>query len=164
MSPSASRCSRSKTIRIQLNSATFPLSFAQGRNPWRLRPCRRGTFGVRAVAVRRHQATRGRVTLEDREIVSAAPAMRWRMASSMCRKNADFTACCNCRSSRMYRRRHSPAGTSRNGFLRMAEELALARNMPSVSTRAPPPFSVPVGTLSGGNQQKVVIGKWFATN
>jgi rhamnose transport system ATP-binding protein len=31
-------------------------------------------------------------------------------------------------------------------------------NMPSAST------CVPVGTLSGGNQQKVVIGKWLATN
>ncbi len=36
-------------------------------------------------------------------------------------------------------------------------------DMPSGWTFAQPRCPVPVGTLSGGNQQKVVIGKWLAT-
>jgi rhamnose transport system ATP-binding protein len=36
-------------------------------------------------------------------------------------------------------------------------------NIPSGSTCAPPRSSQDVGTLSGGNQQKVVIAKWLAT-
>ena len=41
---------------------------------------------------------------------------------------------------------------------------ARPRAMPSGSTCAPPRSPGPVGTLSGGNQQKVVIGKWLATS
>jgi len=58
----------------------------------------------------------------------------------------------------------SLARTSRNGFLRMAEELALARKYAERFDLRAAALSVPVGTLSGGNQQKVVIGKWLATN
>ncbi len=53
--------------------------------------------------------------------------------------------------------------TSRHGFLRMAEELALARKYAERFDLRAAALSVPVGTLSGGNQQKVVIGKWLAT-
>ncbi|MBM7331558.1 sugar ABC transporter ATP-binding protein, partial [Agrobacterium sp. S2] len=62
-----------------------------------------------------------------------------------------------------FRCRRSPR-TSRNGFLRMAEELALARKYAERFDLRAAALSVPVGTLSGGNQQKVVIGKWLATN
>jgi len=53
--------------------------------------------------------------------------------------------------------------TSRHGFLRLAQELALARQYAERFDLRAAAFSVPVGTLSGGNQQKVVIGKWLAT-
>lgn len=54
--------------------------------------------------------------------------------------------------------------TSRSGFLRVAEEFALARRYAERFDLRAAALSVPVGTLSGGNQQKVVIGKWLATN
>ncbi|MGF9764371.1 sugar ABC transporter ATP-binding protein [Microvirga sp. 0TCS3.31] len=53
--------------------------------------------------------------------------------------------------------------TTRAGFLRQAEELALARRYAERLDLRAAALSVPVGTLSGGNQQKVVIGKWLAT-
>jgi rhamnose transport system ATP-binding protein len=53
--------------------------------------------------------------------------------------------------------------TSLSGFLRAAEELALARKYAERFDLRAAALSVPVGTLSGGNQQKVVIGKWLAT-
>jgi rhamnose transport system ATP-binding protein len=54
--------------------------------------------------------------------------------------------------------------TSRRGFLRMAEEFKLARKYAERFDLRAAALSVPVGTLSGGNQQKVVIGKWLATH
>jgi rhamnose transport system ATP-binding protein len=53
--------------------------------------------------------------------------------------------------------------TTRAGFLRQAEEFALARRYAERLDLRAAALSVPVGTLSGGNQQKVVIGKWLAT-
>ncbi|CAD7038100.1 sugar ABC transporter ATP-binding protein [Pseudorhizobium endolithicum] len=53
--------------------------------------------------------------------------------------------------------------TSRAGFLQAANELALARTYAERLDLRAAALSVPVGTLSGGNQQKVVIGKWLAT-
>jgi rhamnose transport system ATP-binding protein len=53
--------------------------------------------------------------------------------------------------------------TSRSGFLKSANELALARKYAERLDLRAAALSVPVGTLSGGNQQKVVIGKWLAT-
>jgi rhamnose transport system ATP-binding protein len=57
----------------------------------------------------------------------------------------------------------SLARTSRSGFLKAADELALARKYAERLDLRAAALSVPVGTLSGGNQQKVVIGKWLAT-
>ncbi len=52
---------------------------------------------------------------------------------------------------------------ARNGFLRLAGEFDLARRyVRRLDVRARS-LSQEVGTLSGGNQQKVVIGKWLAT-
>ena len=57
------------------------------------------------------------------------------------------------------------ARTSRNGFLDLARRVrARPQATPSGSTCAPRALSQDVGTLSGGNQQKVVIGKWLATS
>ena len=53
--------------------------------------------------------------------------------------------------------------TSRNGFLRMAEEFALARDYTRRLDLRAASLDTELGTLSGGNQQKVVIAKWLAT-
>ena len=53
--------------------------------------------------------------------------------------------------------------TSRNGVLRLAEELSLARTYTRRLDLRAASLSQDVGTLSGGNQQKVVIAKWLAT-
>ncbi|MBD9373896.1 sugar ABC transporter ATP-binding protein [Rhizobium sp. ARZ01] len=57
----------------------------------------------------------------------------------------------------------SLARTSRSGFLRMAEEFKLAREYTSRLDLRAAALDQDVGTLSGGNQQKVVIAKWLAT-
>ncbi len=51
----------------------------------------------------------------------------------------------------------------RNGFLDLAREFALARRYAARLDLRAASLSQEVGTLSGGNQQKVVIGKWLAT-
>ncbi len=53
--------------------------------------------------------------------------------------------------------------TSRNGFIRMAKEYGLAREYTSRLDLRAASLDQDVGTLSGGNQQKVVIAKWLAT-
>ncbi|MEO5807943.1 sugar ABC transporter ATP-binding protein [Devosia sp.] len=54
--------------------------------------------------------------------------------------------------------------TGKSGFLRMAEEFALARTYTERLDLRASSLSQDVSTLSGGNQQKVVIAKWLATN
>jgi len=53
--------------------------------------------------------------------------------------------------------------TSKNGFTRMAEEFALAREYTERLDLRAASLDTTVGSLSGGNQQKVVIAKWLAT-
>ena len=53
--------------------------------------------------------------------------------------------------------------TSRDGFLRLAEEFALAREYTERLDLRAASLDTNVGALSGGNQQKVVIAKWLAT-
>lgn len=53
--------------------------------------------------------------------------------------------------------------TSRNGFVRMAGEYALAREYTQKLELRAAALDQAVGELSGGNQQKVVIAKWLAT-
>ncbi|PPB80882.1 rhamnose ABC transporter ATP-binding protein [Albidovulum inexpectatum] len=57
----------------------------------------------------------------------------------------------------------SLARISRNGFLRLAEEFRLARDYCERLDLRAASLDTPLGTLSGGNQQKVVIAKWLAT-
>ena len=57
----------------------------------------------------------------------------------------------------------SLARTSARGFLKAINEFTLARKYAERLDLRAAALSVPVGTLSGGNQQKVVIGKWLAT-
>ena len=57
----------------------------------------------------------------------------------------------------------SLAQTSRRGFLRLSEEFALARTYTERLDLRAAALDQDVGTLSGGNQQKVVIAKWLAT-
>ena len=53
--------------------------------------------------------------------------------------------------------------TSRNGFLRLAEEFALTREYASRLDVRAAAYDQAGDTLSGGNQQKVVVAKWLAT-
>lgn len=57
----------------------------------------------------------------------------------------------------------SLARTSKNGFLRLAEEFQLARDYVERLDLRAASLDSTVGNLSGGNQQKVVIAKWLAT-
>ncbi|SNY40317.1 rhamnose ABC transporter ATP-binding protein [Pseudooceanicola antarcticus] len=53
--------------------------------------------------------------------------------------------------------------TSNRGFIRMAEEFALTRQYTERLDLRAASLDTTVGSLSGGNQQKVVIAKWLAT-
>jgi rhamnose transport system ATP-binding protein len=53
--------------------------------------------------------------------------------------------------------------TSQRGFLRLAEEFKLAREYAERLDLRAASLDQDVGNLSGGNQQKVVIAKWLAT-
>ncbi|TIN92498.1 MAG: sugar ABC transporter ATP-binding protein [Mesorhizobium sp.] len=53
--------------------------------------------------------------------------------------------------------------TSKSGLLRLAEEFSLARSYTERLDLRASSLSQDVGTLSGGNQQKIVIAKWLAT-
>ncbi|SLN61240.1 Ribose import ATP-binding protein RbsA [Pseudoruegeria aquimaris] len=53
--------------------------------------------------------------------------------------------------------------TSKNGFLRLAEEFRLTREYTTRLDLRAASLDTNVGSLSGGNQQKVVIAKWLAT-
>lgn len=57
----------------------------------------------------------------------------------------------------------SLARTSRNGFLKLAAEFKLARDYAERLDLRAASLDQDVGNLSGGNQQKVVIAKWLAT-
>ncbi|HMO06508.1 MAG TPA: sugar ABC transporter ATP-binding protein [Paracoccaceae bacterium] len=57
----------------------------------------------------------------------------------------------------------SLAQVSRAGFLRMADEFALSRRYAERLDLRAAALDQDVGLLSGGNQQKVVIAKWLAT-
>ncbi|ESY20737.1 sugar ABC transporter ATP-binding protein [Mesorhizobium sp. LNJC395A00] len=54
--------------------------------------------------------------------------------------------------------------TSKSGLLRLSDEFALARSYTERLDLRASSLSQDVGTLSGGNQQKVVLGKWLAMN
>ena len=54
--------------------------------------------------------------------------------------------------------------TSRAGFIRLAEEFKLAREYTARLELRAASLDRDVSTLSGGNQQKVVIAKWLATS
>ncbi len=53
--------------------------------------------------------------------------------------------------------------TSRSGFLRLAQEFALSRRYTERLDLRAASLDQDVGLLSGGNQQKVMIAKWLAT-
>ncbi len=57
----------------------------------------------------------------------------------------------------------SLARTSRKGFIKLAEEFKLAREYAERLDLRAASLDTDVGNLSGGNQQKVVIAKWLAT-
>ena len=91
------------------------------------------------------------------------PPMRSTPASSMCRRSAAGRASSSaCRSSRTSRcpRSSAPRAPACCG---LQEEFALARSYTERLDLRASSLSQDVGTLSGGNQQKVVIAKWLAT-
>ena len=53
--------------------------------------------------------------------------------------------------------------TSKHGFLQLADEFRLAREYTERLDLRAASLDTDVGSLSGGNQQKVVIAKWLAT-
>lgn len=53
--------------------------------------------------------------------------------------------------------------TSKNGFLRLAEEFKLTREYTQRLDLRAAALDQDIGELSGGNQQKVIIAKWLAT-
>lgn len=53
--------------------------------------------------------------------------------------------------------------TSRNGLLRLAEEFKLTRDYTQRLDLRAAALDQDIGELSGGNQQKVIIAKWLAT-
>jgi rhamnose transport system ATP-binding protein len=53
---------------------------------------------------------------------------------------------------------------ARHGFISYARELATTRKFGSRLSVKAANWEQALGTLSGGNQQKVVIGKWLASN
>jgi rhamnose transport system ATP-binding protein len=53
--------------------------------------------------------------------------------------------------------------TSKNGFIRLAEEFKLAREYTKRIDLRAASLDTNVDNLSGGNQQKIVIAKWLAT-
>lgn len=57
----------------------------------------------------------------------------------------------------------SLARTSHKGFIRLAEEFKLAREYTGRLDLRAASLDTDIGNLSGGNQQKVVIAKWLAT-
>jgi ribose transport system ATP-binding protein len=52
---------------------------------------------------------------------------------------------------------------SQGGFMRRDRETSLIRTMIDRLTIRTPSMDQPVGALSGGNQQKVLIGRWLLT-
>ena len=53
---------------------------------------------------------------------------------------------------------------ARLGLVNRPAETAAAQEIASTLTVKAPSLEAPVGTLSGGNQQKVVLAKWLAMN
>ena len=81
----------------------------------------------------------------------------------MCPRSASARAWCSpCPSSRTSRCPRSAACRARASSTSPAE-FALAREYATRLDLRAASLSQEVGTLSGGNQQKVVIGKWLAT-
>ena len=57
----------------------------------------------------------------------------------------------------------SLAAHSRHGLMDRAAERALSRALVGDLAIKTPDLESPVGTLSGGNQQKILLAKWLAT-
>ena len=72
---------------------------------------------------------------------------------------------CSCRSActRTWRWRCSAASSSRSGFVRQAKLLAACRATAAAVRVKTPDLFEPVQHLSGGNQQKVLVGRWLLT-
>ena len=116
-----------------------------------------GLFG----AYRR--GVRGRVEVEGKPLVSGSPAHAIAAGLALVTNDrketgliADHSICWNLTLAAL--REFSPAG-----WLRPRRETACAANYREKLSIRAASLRQPVATLSGGNQQKVVLGKWLAT-
>ena len=131
----------------------------RARRPRRCRPLRAARGDLRPPPGAR-DASRSRAGRRS----SAARARRSRQASASCRPTASSRGSCSTMS---VRDNLMMAASSRTGSPTACRE---SRRSPSSSARSSRTCrsartrpGVPVSTLSGGNQQKVVLGKWLAT-
>ena len=129
------------------------------RRPGRRRPHRAGARAVRPDAGRRRHD-------RDRRPRRAPSARRPRpcaSASPTCPRIGDNTA--SSARCRWPPTRRSPrsAASRRFGLLDRAAERAEAQRFVTDFAIRTPSIDAPVGTLSGGNQQKVALARWLAT-
>ncbi len=144
---------RSTSTSTTAKSSALPAWSAPGARNWRAR-CSAST---RATAATSSSAA---TTFRFRH----RRAMRWPRASFWCRRTARARASCSTCRSRKTSRCRTSARTPAAFWCRKRSEAetaetqrrSLAIKAPSVATRT--------GSLSGGNQQKVVLGKWLAMN
>ena len=137
----------------------------RGRDPGLLRPGRRRAVGVDAGAVRHDAAVPGRVprstagSLVD-PLARRRDRQRHRLRARGSRHGRARSR--RCRSSRTSRcpRWRAPRAAASCGWPRNS---ALAREYTERLDLRAASLDQDVGTLSGGNQQKVVIAKWLAT-
>ena len=134
--PEATRASSARTV-LRSPATRHPTEFddigfelAPGRDPRLLRPGRRRPLRGHAGAVRHHPAVAGVVDARrQRRGRIRSPADAIAPASSMCRRTAAARASCCGMPIFQNVTLPSLASTSRHGFLRLAEEFALARRL-----------------------------------
>ena len=105
--------------------------------------------------------TSGRVTLDETDITAASHAHRIRRGVAYCSDDRKLDGMFADKP--VYQNMSSPwlSAISRAGWLRRREERVRAERYAAAFTVDTRRMTSPVGVLSGGNQQKVVLGKWL---
>ena len=161
---SARRCSASRGCRTRPNSTTSRFELRKGEILGFYGLVGAGRSEVMQAIFGITRTSRGTITLDGKaDRTRNRPPTPSPPASSMCRRSAAGRASSSaCRSSRTSRcpRSSAPRSPACSGS---QEEFALARAYTERLDLRASSLSQDVGTLSGGNQQKVVIAKWLAT-